>query len=72
VDGIYEGAFDQAEKFTLVEDNVVLRAVWFDERLPQFAVIYRKTVASMNVECDLCSSKKRVYDVLGGLKLPLV
>ncbi len=42
-------------------------AGWFDERRPQFAAACRKTVASMDVECDLCSSKKCVFDVLGGL-----
>ena len=67
MDGIYEGAFDKAEKFAPVEDNVVLGAGWFNERLPQFAVTCRKTVTCMNVECDLCSSKKRVFDVLGRL-----
>ena len=48
-----------------VLDNVKLIHGWFDKTLPVFAKTLTKPLALLNIDCDIYSSTKTIFDVLG-------
>ncbi len=50
-----------------VPPNVVLHKGWFDATLPGFSAAARSPIAFMHVDCDLYSSTRTVFDLLGDL-----
>jgi hypothetical protein len=72
-EGLPEAWFDQFDKGTFstnhqlpdVLENVQLHVGWFDKTLPEFAATHKGQVAFMHVDCDLYSSTKTIFDILG-------
>ena len=60
-----KGAYTQQGKLPLVKDNVKLHAGLFEQTLPKFATAYTENISFMHVDCDIYSSTKTVFDVLG-------
>ncbi len=52
-------------KMPKVEKNVILHDGWFDKTLPRFAKESDEKIAYLNIDCDLYSSTKIVFDYLG-------
>ena len=48
-----------------VRENVILHDGWFNETLPKFAKSNDENIAYLNIDCDLYSSTKTVFDCLG-------
>ena len=48
-----------------VRENVILHDGWFNETLPKFAKSNDENIAYLNIDCDLYSSTKTVFDWLG-------
>lgn len=72
-EGLPEAWFDRFEKSSFstkgqIPDcpaNVQLHVGWFDKSLPEFATSHAGKVAFMHVDCDLYSSTKTIFKVLG-------
>jgi tetratricopeptide (TPR) repeat protein len=47
-----------------VPSHVSLIAGWFDQTLPLFLAKYEEDIALMNIDCDIYSSTKTVFDLL--------
>jgi len=63
-----KGAFSLKKRLPAVPSNVQLIAGWFDTTLPQFASEHKGEVISfLHVDCDLYSSTKCAFDILGGM-----
>jgi hypothetical protein len=60
-----KGTYDRHGKPPAVRENVALHPGWFEETLPAFAAGHEEPVAFMNIDCDLYSSTKTIFDVLG-------
>jgi len=62
-------AFSQND-FTLdgkmpeVPDNVILHKGWFDKTIPEYRQKYDEEIAFINLDCDIYSSTKTVFDEL--------
>ena len=61
--GFEKGAF--AGAMPPVPDNVVLVKGWFNESLPQFLSEHPDMVSFLHIDCDLYSSTKCIFDMLG-------
>lgn len=48
-----------------VEDNVQLHKGWFDDSLPGFLARHDEPIRFLNIDCDLYSSTKSVFQHLG-------
>lgn len=48
-----------------VLDNVKLVHGWFDKTLPVFEKTLTKPLALLNIDCDIYSSTKTIFDILG-------
>lgn len=48
-----------------VAKNVILHDGWFKDTLPKFAESNNEKIAYLNIDCDLYSSTKTVFDNLG-------
>jgi tetratricopeptide (TPR) repeat protein len=59
------GSYSAGGKLPRVADNVTLVHGWFDKTLPVFAQQNSETLALLNVDCDLYSSTKTIFDCLG-------
>lgn len=59
------GMFSTGGRLPTVEPNVTLIKGWFDETLPRFAAEHPGSVAMLHIDCDLYSSTKCVFDLLG-------
>jgi len=55
------------ESLPRVEENVQLHVGYFNETLPLFVQNYLKdkTIAFLHIDCDLYTSTKQVFDILG-------
>lgn len=60
-----KAAFDVGGKLPKVPANVELHAGWFDDSLPQWLGDHPGPVAFMHVDCDLYSSTKTIFNLLG-------
>jgi hypothetical protein len=60
-----KAAFDVGGKLPKVPANVELHPGWFDESLPKWLDSHSGPVAFMHVDCDLYSSTKTIFNLLG-------
>ena len=60
-----KGAFSTKGKLPDVRPNVRLHVGWFDDTLPRFVAEHSEPVAFLHVDCDLYSSTKTVFRLLG-------
>ena len=60
-----KAAFDVGGKLPSVPDNVKLYRGWFNQSLPPWCAANSGPVAFMHIDCDLYSSTKTIFDLLG-------
>jgi len=60
-----KAAFDVGGKLPKVPSNVRLHPGWFDQSLPPWCARNPGRVAFMHIDCDLYSSTKTIFDLLG-------
>ncbi|MBF0357894.1 MAG: class I SAM-dependent methyltransferase [Magnetococcales bacterium] len=66
-----KGAFARPEGWLPeVRDNVELHVGYYEDSLPGFAEKNRQPIAFMHIDCDLYSSTKTIFRVLGDLVVP--
>ncbi|MCX7593112.1 MAG: class I SAM-dependent methyltransferase [Fischerella sp.] len=66
IGGRYDkGTFNMKGKLPSVRENVQLHVGWFDKTLPEFVASQNEHVSFMHVDCDLYSSTKTIFDILG-------
>ncbi len=58
------GKFNAKGKLPQVPDNITLHAGWFQDTLPPFLAAHQGPLAFANIDCDLYSSTKIVFDAL--------
>jgi predicted O-methyltransferase YrrM len=58
--------FDRKGKAPKVENNVELVVGWFDETLPTFLKAHEGPVGFLHIDCDIYSSTRQVFELLGG------
>jgi hypothetical protein len=58
------GKFNASGKLPRVPGNVTLHAGWFENTLPPFLAAHPGPLAFANIDCDLYSSTKTVFDAL--------
>ncbi|MBK9249742.1 MAG: class I SAM-dependent methyltransferase [Ignavibacteria bacterium] len=63
-DGFDKGAFE-VDALPKVHTNVMLHKGWFDNTLPQFINDHPERIALLHVDCDLYSSTKTIFTLLG-------
>jgi predicted O-methyltransferase YrrM len=59
------GAFDRHGALPKVPENVRLHVGWFDATLPAFLTETAEPVALLHIDCDIYSSTRTVFDLLG-------
>jgi hypothetical protein len=59
------GTFDMQGRPPPVRENVSLHVGWFDETVPKFLGEYPGDIAFLHIDCDLYSSTKTVFSLLG-------
>jgi hypothetical protein len=65
------GSFDKKGEPPMVLDNVILHQGLFHETLPSFASINKdKSIAFLHIDCDIYSSTKVIFDLLGHMIKP--
>ncbi|HDV5737353.1 TPA: class I SAM-dependent methyltransferase, partial [Legionella pneumophila] len=64
------GSYSTYGKIPSVANNVTLIAGWFNETLPDFKKNNREPIAFMNIDCDLYSSTKLVFNELNSQIAP--
>jgi hypothetical protein len=68
--GYTKGLFHTQGKLPEVRSNVQLHVGWFDKTLPDFVAKHRDNIAFLHVDCDLYSSTKTIFDLLGDRLVP--
>lgn len=66
----HRGQFDIGGAPPDVGRNVELHVGWFDETLPRYRAADNSPVAFMHVDCDIYSSTKTIFDMLGDRIVP--
>jgi tetratricopeptide (TPR) repeat protein len=64
------GSYSANGSLPKVPSNVVLFQGWFEETIPQFIQSHVGPIRFMNIDCDLYSSTKTIFDALGNYILP--
>ncbi len=64
------GTFDRKGRLPKVPGNVRLHVGWFDATLPGFLAETTEPVALLHVDCDIYSSTRVVFDLLGPRIVP--
>jgi hypothetical protein len=62
--GVEKGTF-QMKNLPRVRKNVELKKGWFNQTIPAFALEHREKCSFLHIDCDLYSSTKTVFDLLG-------
>lgn len=62
---LLKGKFSRGGSLPPVPDSVRLHAGWFDQSIPPFLEAHDDRVAFMHVDCDLYSSARCVFDLVG-------
>ena len=57
--------FNRNGKAPKVKDNVILHRGWFEDSLPEFVKNHNEKIAFLNIDCNLYSSTKTVFDYVG-------
>jgi predicted O-methyltransferase YrrM len=60
-----KGSFNMNGKLPSVRENVQLHVGWFDKTLPEFVTSCKDNISFMHIDCDLYSSTKTIFDILG-------
>jgi hypothetical protein len=60
-----KGAFSTSGRLPAVRPNVKLYVGWFEDSLPRFVAEHPEPVAFLHVDCDLYSSTKTIFRLLG-------
>lgn len=58
------GSYSTKGAMPSIPENVILHAGWFEDTLPGFLETHSAPVRFMNIDCDLYSSTKTVFDLL--------
>jgi len=53
-----------------VPDNVMLPPGWFEDSIPEFTKTEKGPIRFINIDCDLYSSTKTIFDLLGSQIVP--
>lgn len=64
-DHLRKGMFSMNQQIPECAKNVRLHVGWFDETLPKFVDSHEGQIAFMHIDCDLYSSTKVIFDILG-------
>ncbi|HOP95650.1 MAG: TylF/MycF/NovP-related O-methyltransferase [Dictyoglomaceae bacterium] len=67
--GFEEGTF-AVNKLPKVKQNVLLIKGWFHETLPEFLKAHNQQISLMHIDCDLYSSTKTIFNILGDKIVP--
>jgi hypothetical protein len=59
-----KGSYSTKGVIPSVPDNVILHNGWFEETLPSFVDQHQAPIRFMNIDCDIYSSTKTVFDLL--------
>ncbi len=59
--------FSQNGKSPKVKNNVILHKGWFKDSLPEFVKNHNEKIAFLNIDCNLYSSTKTVFDYVGSM-----
>ena len=62
--GVEKGTFHM-KRLPRVRQNVKLLKGWFNESVPAFVLEHRENCSFLHIDCDLYSSTKTVFDILG-------
>ena len=65
-----KGAFDRRGRLPKVPANVRLHVGWFDATLPAFLAAQDGPVALLHIDCDIYSSTRTVFELLGARLVP--
>lgn len=60
-----KGSYSASGNLPEVPKNVELHQGWFDKTLPSFIEKYNSSIRILHVDCDLYSSTKTIFDILG-------
>lgn len=64
-DHLGKGRFSTNLQIPCCPENVQLHTGWFDKTLPEFIKNYQGQIAFIHIDCDLYSSTKTIFDILG-------
>lgn len=64
------GSYSANGSLPEVPDNVTLFPGWFEETIPQFMQSHSGPIRFMNIDCDLYSSTKTIFNTLGDHIIP--
>ena len=59
------GSYSANGELPIVPDNVTLHQGWFEDTIPKFKKAHDGPIRFMNIDCDLYSSTKTIFDLLG-------
>jgi tetratricopeptide (TPR) repeat protein len=59
------GSYSANGELPIVADNVTLHQGWFEDTIPNFKIEHTGPIRFMNIDCDLYSSTKTIFDLLG-------
>ena len=59
------GSYSANGELPVVPSNVTLHQGWFEDTLPKFIKENSSPIRFMNIDCDLYSSTKTIFDLLG-------
>ena len=64
-EGESKGLYTTNSELPPVNSNVILNKGWFEDTLPEFCKEHQENVRFMNVDCDIYSSTRTIFDNLG-------
>lgn len=64
------GSYSTGGRLPKVPSNVKLVAGWFDKTLPEFVKTLAEPLALLNIDCDIYSSTKTIFELLGPRIIP--
>lgn len=59
------GSYSANGELPVVPNNVTLHQGWFEDTIPEFKKEHIGPIRFMNIDCDLYSSTKTIFDLLG-------
>jgi tetratricopeptide (TPR) repeat protein len=65
-----QGSYSANGDLPEVPANVTLHQGWFDQTIPEFKKTHPEPIRFMNIDCDLYSSTKTIFDLLGPQIVP--
>ena len=65
-----KGTYSAFGQLLQVPGNVSLHRGWFEDSIPEFNKTEKGPIRFINIDCDLYSSTKTIFDLLGGQIVP--